>query len=74
MQQLIAIYGVAAATPANAGVDRQIAGVENSHPRGWIGVTRRKSFRILIDVWGWGRAIAVIAASHVIAEIGEAKW
>jgi hypothetical protein len=51
---------MAVATPVNAGVAGVNAGVEADHPRGWTGVTRRKCFRILIDVWGWD-GIAVIA-------------
>ena len=52
---------MAIATPGDSGVGRLSTGVETTHPRGWVGVTPRKCFRILIALWGWGREIAVIA-------------
>src|SRR5690242_2230066 len=59
MQWLMRICGMAIATPGDSGVGRLSTGVETNHPRGWVGVTARKCFRILIDLWG--REIAVIA-------------
>jgi len=50
------ICGMAVATPDDSGVGCLSTGVETTHHRGWVGVTARKCFRILMTYGGGGGA------------------